>query len=211
MTATIRSMVIGRPWAAIQRIKLTFGWSRLPLHTKKALKYLAVPVALLISAVMVMVASQAAFTAQTTNPGNGWSSGKIQLTDSQNGVAMFDEKDLFPGAKGAKDIEVTYEGSADAMVKMFSAGGDGMGSALAGALKLKIERTGGTTVFDGTMAGLSAHNNYDNGLSPWEAPSGELGVPMNYTISWELSEDAPEDASGSAVKLDFVWEAKTTA
>lgn len=178
-------------------------------RAKRVVKYAALPVALLISAVIVIVASQAAFTAQTNNPGNSWSTGEMRLEDDKNGVAMFDEKNILPGAKGKKNIQLTYRGSAEAVVKMYTGGGENTDSALAKALKIKITLPGGVAVFEGTMTELSAYGDYQNGLSSWTAkPPSFLNT---YYFEWELPSDAPEEASGQSVKINFVWEARSKA
>src|SRR4051794_22340515 len=72
--------------------------------------------ALVASTVVVLGASDAAFTASTANPGNSWETGSIviaSLTDDDSGTtpatgtAMFSETGLQPGDTGENCITVT--------------------------------------------------------------------------------------------------------
>jgi len=80
-----------------------------------------VPLAVLASGWFVYQASNAAFTATTSNPGNNWTAGNVQLSDSQNGTALFNVTNVLPALSNAasKCIKVTYNGNVAAKVKMY--------------------------------------------------------------------------------------------
>lgn len=79
----------------------------------------------LVGCALVLQATSAAFTAQTSNPGNSWTAGSVTLTDSQNGTAMFSASGLQPGDSGQRCIRVTYGGSLDAAVKLYAGAATG--------------------------------------------------------------------------------------
>ena len=79
-----------------------------------------VPAALLVSALLVWQASNAAFSATTSNPGNSWTAGSVTLTDDDGGTspttgtAMFSAAGLVPGSTGSHCIAVTSTGTVPA-------------------------------------------------------------------------------------------------
>ena len=76
--------------------------ARMPLPARLIVAVLAVPLGLLGSGALVWQASYAAFTAQTTSPGNSWSTGSVALTDDDAGAAMFSRTGLAPGSSGER-------------------------------------------------------------------------------------------------------------
>jgi hypothetical protein len=79
------------------------------------------PVAVLASAALVYQASNAAFTATTSNAGNSWTAGNVYLSDSQNGTALFSVSNVTPGAanKVSKCIKVSYTGNLAANIRLY--------------------------------------------------------------------------------------------
>src|SRR5437868_346027 len=141
-------------------------------RAKKISKYAAVPVGLFASGFLVLQASHAAFTAQTNNPGNSWSTGNITLTDDAQGTALFNVDNISPGQDGDKDIKVTFNGSSDAKVKLYATDASG-DDTLAEKLQLNITRSQpgatstGTSVFQGTLKTFEATQSFANGLGEW--------------------------------------------
>jgi hypothetical protein len=82
---------------------------------------LAAPLAVLASGALVYQASNAAFTATTSNAGNSWTAGNVYLSDSQNGTALFNVSNVTPGAanKVSKCIKVSYTGNLAANIRLY--------------------------------------------------------------------------------------------
>jgi hypothetical protein len=94
-------------------------------------------VAVLASGALVLSATNAAFTATTTNPGNTYAAGTVTLTDNDAGSAMFTPSNLKPGDSYSSCITVSYTGSLPSLVKLYGTTG---GTGLAGYLDLTITR-----------------------------------------------------------------------
>ncbi len=69
---------------------------------------------------MVYQASYAAFSGQTRNSGNDWSTGSVNLTDDDNGSARFQVANMLPGDTDTKCIKVTANASVASTVKGYS-------------------------------------------------------------------------------------------
>ena len=83
-----------------------------------ALQLSAFALAFILIALLVVTSSRAAFVAQSDNATNQVSSAAIQLTDNDNGVAMFNNiTGLVPGQVVDRCLDVTYTGSIDGMIR----------------------------------------------------------------------------------------------
>ncbi len=177
-----------------------------------------VPVGLMLSAVWVWQDSQAAYTATTTNAGNGFSAGTVTLHDDDSGVAMFSVAGLQPGDVGEKCIAVTYGGSLDAAVRLFVAPGDVTGTGLDGYLQLKVEQgTGGSsasctgftptsTIVNGTLAAFAAAStDAATGVGTFDPTSA--GQSAVYRFSYSVADD--NAAQGLTCQVAFTWEASS--
>jgi predicted ribosomally synthesized peptide with SipW-like signal peptide len=88
-------------------------------------------VAVGISAALVLTATNAAFTATTTNPGNTFAAGSVALSDDDNGSAMFSTGNLKPGDSETHCILVSYSGTLGAQVRLYgTTTGTGLGTYL---------------------------------------------------------------------------------
>lgn len=97
-------------------------------------------VAMIAAGGMVWQASQAAFSATTTNPGNAWSTGSVTITNGHSASAVFNVTAVEPdttsstlnppgtgaftassaGAGGSACIKVTYTGTTQADIRMYA-------------------------------------------------------------------------------------------
>jgi hypothetical protein len=104
--------------------------SRLPGWLRRRQNGLIALVAVLISGALVLSATNAAFTATTTNPGNAFAAGTVTLTDNDSGATMFSPSNLKPGESYSSCITVTYSGSLPSLVKLYGStpGGTGLGA-----------------------------------------------------------------------------------
>jgi len=86
--------------------------STLSLSPTTTRKVLAAIVAFLLVSFAIIRTSEAAFTAETTNPDNAFATGGITLTDDFTNP-MFDEEFLVPGDVIEECILITYDGTVD--------------------------------------------------------------------------------------------------
>ena len=161
---------------------------------------LAIPLALILSALLVYQASFAAFSVNTSTAQNNWQTGTVQLTNDKSGQVVFAETNLTPGATGTKDIKVTYTGSVNAVVKTYAQSNGAQD--LAPFVNLTITSPGGTN-FTGTLADFQTHTNWATGVG-----SVDMTTPTEdevYTITWTVAANAPQAKQASVV---FMWEAQ---
>src|SRR5690348_192731 len=77
-----------------------------------------------------------AFSSQTDNPGNSVTAGTVVLTDNDAGAANYKLTDAKPGDSQSSCIRVTYTGSLDAAVRLYTPSTIGP---LGSSVTLKIE------------------------------------------------------------------------
>ena len=177
----------------------------------------------LLSGVMVLTATRAAFSSQTQNTANLISVGDVDLVDDDSGSAMFSVTNMAPGDTSQACIEVTYQGTiADpSAVKLYS-GGFTESGALADELDFTAEMgTGGTfascagfvsssTIFaTNTLTTFdTTHSNYTNGVVGWDPSSTPESRIFRFTI--DLPSDADNSVQGDSVtSLIFTWEVQS--
>lgn len=182
-------------------------------------RFAAVPVALLVSGGLVLQASNAAFSATTENAANNWRSGTVVLTDDDNGVAMFTESNLRPGATGENCITVAYTGSLAASVKLYaSAVTDGLGA----NLQVTVEQgTGGSfgsctgftgsQIYTGTLGGLPTTYGAGVGTFAPDADPAAGSRAATYRFSYVLDAATPNSEQGKTSTATFTWEAQDRA
>jgi hypothetical protein len=190
-------------------------------------RWAAVLVGFVASAGMVWQASYAAFSAQTDNTGNSWSSGTVVLSDDDSGAVLFSASNMKPGDSSTKCIQVTYTGTLAANVKLYGAVTAGSPD-LSPYIKLKVEQgTGGTfadctgfspngttpTLFDGTLGGASsfaAATDWTSGILSTFAPTGASTESYTYRVTATLDSNAPNSVQGGSAQANFIWEAQNT-
>jgi hypothetical protein len=190
---------------------------------RRVVRAAAIPAALLASAMVVWQGSYAAFSATTDNPGNSWATGNVSLTDDDAGSALFTATLLKPTSTGQKCIVVTSNSTVFGPVKLYAGGlsANALSSNATEGLNLKVElaNPGGTFVnnalncgalatptslYTGTIAGLSASSNYATGLGAWTpAASGETRV---YRFTYTLPAAATTTVAGQTATAGFTWE-----
>ncbi|MEO6713785.1 MAG: hypothetical protein ABIM89_10200 [Mycobacteriales bacterium] len=189
----------------------------------------AIPIGLLVSGMIVWQSSYAAFTAVADGGSNSWSTGTVALSGDDGsssggatGTAMFAPTNLRPGSTGSNCVEVSYNGTLAAAVKVYIKPGGLTGSAaLASQLDVTIaEGTGGAfnncagftpgaTTFTGTLAGLAAAStNFGSGAGAW-APSAS-GQKQTYRVTYTLKSTAPTSVQGTSAGATVTWEAQNT-
>ncbi|MFJ4036496.1 hypothetical protein ACIPVB_00305 [Microbacterium sp. NPDC090007] len=181
---------------------------------------IALPAAVVAAGLIVSTSSYAAFSSTTSNEGNTWTAGSVQLGDDDAERALFSVPDAKPGDGGSNCIAVTSTGSLASEVRLYAAPGGADG--LSEHLSLIVEQgTGGgygtcdgftaqTMVFDGRLSAFtSAHSSFADGAATW-SPSGSGSETRTFRITWQLADDAPNSAQGATAATSFVWEAQNS-
>jgi camelysin-like metallo-endopeptidase len=167
-----------------------------------------------------------AFSSQTDNPGNVVTAGTVTLSDNDGGSALYSLTAAKPGDSATSCIEVTYDGTLDATVKLFTPSSIGD---LGPHVDLMIEPgtqaspsfpscsgftpDAGGALFDGTLASFAAaHDSYANGLADdpgTSATAWETDDTVVYRVTATLAADAPADAQGDSTGTHTLrWEAQ---
>lgn len=176
------------------------------------------PLGLTLSGFFVWQGSEAAFTAQTSNPGNSFSAGTVTLSDDDTGVAMFTMSGLRPGSTDTKCITVTYTGSLAATVKLYVAPGDYTGTGLGTYLNLTVqEGTGGSYAsctgfvssaadYTGTLGAFAAaRTSSATGVGSFAPTAGQSRA---YRFTYTLADNNAAQGLNSQVTL--TWEAASS-
>ena len=173
---------------------------------------------------LVGFAVYSAFSSSTTNPSNRFETGTVTLADNDSGAALYDATNQKPGVALERCIKLTYTGSLDSSVRLYTS--DTIGN-VGAYTNLKIEAgtqassafpscTGftadaGGPLYDGTLAGFaSAHNSYANGLSDFPGTSATKWV-ANDAVVYRITVSAQDDnnAAGKVSGLHALrWESR---
>ena len=171
----------------------------------------AVAAGLVLSGAAVMGFSNAAFTASTSNTGNNWTTGTVNLSSNRSAstplfsatgpnVANSKDAPMVPGAGYTRTIDVEYSGTVAADITLTAVKGTAT-SNLDKKTNVNIS-DGTTTVYNGTL--------YDMPTSfasyKWSTPAAPTSV-KTYTFTITVDGDAPQGATVSNV--DFTWTASS--
>lgn len=162
-------------------------------------------------------ASYSAFARTAGNPGNGWRTGIVSLTDDMAGVAVLDNlAGLLPGSFGSTCILVTYTGNVATTVELYTRNYAGT---IGPYLNLTIQSGAGTgcgafgattTLFSGTLESLrTSATGFATGLpaaGAWAPATSGSAKP--YKFSYAVADD--NAAQSATASLDLVWEAHST-
>lgn len=166
-----------------------------------------------------------AFSSQTENPGNVITAGTVAISNNSGGTALYSLTGAKPGESETSCIKVTYTGSLNATVKVYTPSTIGE---LGPYVNLKIESgtqasstypscTGftpasGGTVFEGTLTAFATeHNSYATGVAsfPGGATKWVTNESVVYRVTATLSASAPEAAQGKTTGSHAIrWEAQ---
>jgi hypothetical protein len=191
--------------------------------TRKLLASLVVVGALGTIAALGVFAS---FTSTTQNPGNNLSAGTVTIADNDAGSALYAVANGKPGDTVTKCIKVTYTGSLDADVKLYTP--DAIGSlgqyidvtitpgSFPGAPPANMACTGfvadGAALYNGTLTDFAAsHDSYADGLvdNPGSSTKWVQNDSVVYRVSATLQSGAPNSAQNTTTNDHaFTWEAR---
>jgi hypothetical protein len=169
------------------------------------------------------IATFSAFSSSTTNSGNSFAAGSVTIGDNDAGSAMYVLANQKPGAATDKCIKVTYTGSLDADVRLYTPSAIG---ALGPYVNLTVtpgtqasstfpDCTGfvadsGGAIYSGTLAAFAtAHNSSANGLLTY--PGGATkwvnadAVVYRFSVSLADNDLAQGQTTGAH---SFVWQAQ---
>jgi hypothetical protein len=166
-----------------------------------------------------------AFSSTTTNAGNTITAGTVSIADNDAGAAMYSISNAKPGESVSKCIKVTYTGSLDADVHIYT-------TSTIGALGQYVELTitpgsqttpsfpsctgfvadSGGALYSGTLANFAtAKNSYANGVVdyPGTGTKWAANESVVYQVTATLQSSAPEAAQGATTGAHtFTWEAR---
>jgi hypothetical protein len=166
-----------------------------------------------------------AFSATTTNAGNTITAGTVAIADNDAGAAMYSITNAKPGESVSKCIKVTYTGSIDADVHIYT-------SSTIGALGQYVDLTitpgsqatptfpsctgftadSGGALYTGTLANFATtKNTYANGVVdyPGSGTKWAANEAVVYQVTATLQSSAPEGAQGATTGAHtFTWEAR---
>lgn len=200
-------------------------------RTTKVLVAATTPVAVLCAAAMVYQASYAAFTGQTRNSGNEWSTGSVTLTDDDNGQARFRVSNMLPGDTDTKCIKVTANASVESTVKGFAINPVTSVQGLENRVKVTLvagtggsfaDCTGFEPIADATNGVIAANvplaqmamlNTFETALGGWQVPAGTHS--RTYQLTWKfdttgLSQAQIDQLQGAKTGIDMQWEMRTS-
>lgn len=166
-----------------------------------------------------------AFSSTTTNAGNTITAGTVSIADNDAGAAMYSLTNAKPGESVSKCIKVTYTGSLDADVHIYT-------TSTIGALGQYVELTitpgtqttstfpsctgftpdSGGALYSGTLANFATtRNSYANGVVdyPGTGTKWAANESVVYQVTATLQSSAPEAAQGATTGAHtFTWEAR---
>jgi len=166
-----------------------------------------------------------AFSSTTTNAGNTITAGTVAIADNDAGAAMYSIASAKPGESVSKCIKVTYTGSLDADVHIYT--GSTIGS-LGQYVDLTITPGTQTTstfpsctgftadpggaLYTGTLQNFgSTKNSYANGVVdyPGSGTKWATNESVVYQVTAALQSSAPDAAQGLTTGAHtFTWEAR---
>lgn len=165
----------------------------------------------------------AAFSATTSNSANTISAGTVKLEDNDLGATLYNLANVKPSDPSERCIKVTYNGSLDSDVKLYT-----QTPSLDGLAKfIDLEITPGTQpgstfpdcagfvadggpLYTGTLSGFrDTHNTYATALSAF--PAGKTKWTTGDTVVFKVRVNVQDtdDAQGlSSGSHEFRWEAR---
>ncbi|MGE5407993.1 MAG: TasA family protein [Syntrophothermus sp.] len=167
-----------------------------------------------------------AFSATTTNAGNTITAGTVAIGDNDAGSAMYSLTNVKPGEGVTRCIKVTYTGSLDADVRLYT-------ESAVGALGQYVDLTitpgtqatstfpsctgftpdSGGAIYSGTLANFATtKNSWANGVVDYPGTTATKWVTNDavvYQFTATLQSSAPFAAQGQTTGAHtFTWEAR---
>jgi len=167
-----------------------------------------------------------AFSSTTTNSGNSFTAGSVVIGDNDSNLALYSLTNQKPGVTTDRCIKVTYSGSLDSTVKLYTTTPV---NASAQYINLTIQKgtqsgtpspwndctgftadTSGGTPYTGTLSNFaSTSTDWNNGLAvnPGAATQWAQNDALVYKFSTSV-QDTPPAQNASSGAHTFTWEAQ---
>ncbi|MBL7258868.1 hypothetical protein [Paractinoplanes lichenicola] len=179
--------------------------------------------AALAVAVVIAGTASAAFTSDTANGSNAYTTGTVEITDNDSGSALFStaaDGPLRIGQTFVQCVAVTYTGSLPAAVRLYASAttdtrdpSNPTGLGPRDYLRVQVEEGTGATSF-GSCAGFSATgvlwNGYLTAFPSSYAAGPATGGTRSYRFTMALDDATPDAAEGGTATATFTWEARNT-
>ena len=166
-----------------------------------------------------------AFSGTTSNAGNTITAGTVAIADNDAGAAMYSISSAKPGESVSKCIKVTYTGSLDADVHIYTPSSIGsLGQYVELTITPGTQTTStfpsctgftpdaGGALFSGTLQSFgSTKNSYATGVvdNPGSATKWATNDSVVYQVTATLQSSAPDAAQGLTTGAHtFTWEAR---
>lgn len=195
-------------------------------RTAKIAAACATPLAVAAAGTLVWHASYAAFTGQTRNSGNDWSTGSVALTDDDRGASRFQVANMVPGDTDTKCIAVTANASVPGTVKGYAVNPVFSSQALADHILVTIkEGTGGgfdscagftpaaTVLTDTPLSTLAQASDYAHAIGSWAVGAGTQVRTYSLTYKFDttgLTQGQIDDLQGDHAGIDMQWELQSS-
>jgi len=169
-----------------------------------------------------VVGTVSAFSGTTSNDGNSFSAGTVIIADNDAGSVLYNVSGQEPGQYTVKCIKLTYTGSLDADVKLYTPSSV---NASAQYINLTVEKgtsdtavfpdcgtfNSESTIYSGTLSGFAATaNSYANGIAAY--PGSQTAWVQNDTLVYRFTlsvQDDPAAQGASSGLHSFTWEAQS--
>jgi hypothetical protein len=195
-------------------------------RTHKILAAATTPVAVIAAGALIYQASYAAFTGQTRNSGNEWSTGSVNLTDDDNGQARFQVSNMLPGQSETKCITVTANASVRSTVKGFAVNPVTSVQGLENRIKVTIDSgpggsfvncagfvpEGAAHVSNLPLSEVAKSNTFESGFGGWTVDPGVR--ERTYRLTWMfdtqgMTQAQVDQLQGAKTGIDMQWEMRT--
>jgi hypothetical protein len=166
-----------------------------------------------------------AFSSQTSNPGNNFSAGTVNISDNDAGAAAYNVSNGKPNSTQTSCVRVVYTGSLDADVHLYTPEAIGtLGPYVNLTIQPGTQATPnmncsgftpvGSAAYTGTLsAWQTAHNSYATGLSVTPSASATKWA-TNDAVVYQITATLQDNNSANGVTSSmstgthsFVWEA----
>lgn len=159
-----------------------------------------------------------AFSSTTSNTGNSFAAGTVTLGDNDADGVLYSVSNQKPGVNTVKCIKLTYTGSLDATVKLYT---NSTINASASNMNLTIDKgTSDTstfpncgvfnleaTIYNGTLKAFDANNSYANGVAAF--PGGATKWVATDTLVYRFTVSVTDAGAGATSgSHNFIWEAQ---
>ena len=182
---------------------------------------------LLLMSALIVTTSRAAFTAQTDNTSNSFSTGSVVLVDDDTGSSLFSVTAMGPGDSVTSCINVTYNGTLDpGPVNLYVPSYTESVASFADFINVTVDEgtlatggaatdctgfvsdDGGTAEYSGDLTSFPA--TYALGVGDWDPDGSGPGQVKSYQVTLELDSSAGNSEQNQSITaLNFTWEVQS--